>query len=86
MSGNDELKGLADRLRQDRDELILQLDLAKMEARDEWEELEGKWQDFTGKMKVVREEAADASGEVREAAKLLAEEVKEGYARIRKLM
>ena len=78
------LQGMADRLRQERDELAVKLDLAKMEARDEWDALEKKWQSLSQKMKAVREEAADAGSEVKEAAQLLADEVKEGYERIRK--
>lgn len=38
-----ELETLLDGLKQQRDELMVQLHLAKAEARDEWEELEKNW-------------------------------------------
>ena len=73
-------------IKQQRDELKLQLHLAKAEARDEWEKTERKFEQFKSKADVVRHEMGDASGDVLAALKLTAEEIKKGYDRIRKTL
>ena len=80
------LKALMERLETERDELKLKIGLAKLEAREEWEELEGKMESLRGRMKVLGTEAREASEDVASAAGVLAEEVKEGLARLRRMM
>jgi len=61
-----------------RDEIRLQLHLASMEAKDEWDELEHKWDRFSAKadMETSYEGVSDAlSG--------LGEELKQAYRRFR---
>ena len=77
---------LIEGLKQQRDAIKVQLHLGKAEARQEWEELEQKLEHLRAKAKVVGNETQDASQDVFEAAKLLAEEIKRGYDRIRKLL
>ena len=84
-SRNKELDNLLETLKQQRDELNLQLHLAKAEARDEWAALEGKWEQVEGKLGQLKTVAGDAAEDVGAAAKLLAEEIGRGYDRIRKL-
>ena len=79
-----DLDAMIDGLKQQRDSIMVQLHLAKAEVRDEWDELEQQWEHLRGKAKSVGDEAHDASRDVLEAAKLLAEEIKQGYERIRK--
>lgn len=87
MSENSEkLQNLLERLEQERDELKVKLGLAKLEAREEWQELEGKIQGLRGRMKVLKDEAGDASGDVGAAFDMVADEVKEGFARLKKLL
>lgn len=74
------------KLEEERDELRVKLNLAKMEAREEWEELEKKMDALRGRMKVVGEEAKEASGDVGAAVGVLADEIKEGFSRLRKLL
>jgi len=64
-----------------RDELQLQIELGKMEARDEWHDLEEKWQAFSEKAGL--EETADDLGS---AFSLLGEELKAGYERLKKAL
>ena len=45
---------LLDELKQKRDELRLQIHLASKDAKDEWEELEGKMKDFAAKADLER--------------------------------
>lgn len=80
------LKSLLQRLETERDELQLKLGLAKLEARDEWQELEGKMDSLRGRLKVIGEEAKEAGGDVAAAAEVLASEIKDGFAKIRNLM
>ena len=75
-----ELEGL----REMRDELKLQLHLGKADAREAFEGLEKRWQHLEGKLKLLREASKEDLGEIREAAKLLAEEIRDGYRHLKK--
>jgi hypothetical protein len=81
-----DLQRLADELRHQRDELKLKLHLAKADAKDEWEVIEKKWEHARGRLAVIGKEAGAASKDVREAARLVLDEIKAGYQRIRKLV
>ena len=80
------LKGVMQQLETERDELKVKLGLAKLEAREEWKELEGKMDALRGRMKVIGEGAKEAGGDVAAAADVLAGEIKAGFSKIRKLM
>ncbi len=80
------LRGLLERLERERDELRVKLGLAKLEARDEWTELEAKIDGLRGRLKVLREEAGEAGSDVGAAFDVVAEEVREGLARLRRLL
>jgi hypothetical protein len=71
---------------QQRDELNLQLHLGMAEARGEWEVLEAKWQMAQGKLAQLQAAADQSQDEIAAAARLLAEELKRGYERIRSLI
>jgi len=60
--------------------------LAKAEVRDEWDKLEPKWEEVKGKMATVSEVAGQTAESVTAAAGLLADEIKEGYERIKKAL
>ncbi|MGD2046984.1 MAG: hypothetical protein PVJ80_07930 [Gemmatimonadota bacterium] len=80
------LESLLQQLETERDELKLKFGLAKLEARDEWQELEGKMDALRGRLKVIGEEAKEAGGDVAAAADVLAEQIKEGLSKIRQVM
>ena len=84
-STKQELDKLMATLAQQRDELKLQMHLAKAEAKDEWNAMEGKWQQAQGKLAQVQDAAGESMEDVKAAASLLAEEIRNGYDRIRKL-
>ena len=67
---------LTQKLASERDEINVQMHLAKAQARDEWERTEQKWHHFQDRAATV----GDA------AIRLLAEEIKAGYQRIREAM
>jgi chromosome segregation ATPase len=71
-------------LKQERDELRVKLNLAKMEAGDEWEKLEGKMHKLESKAKELGHVTAEASRDIGEAAKLLGEEIRDGFKKISK--
>ena len=79
-----DIEALIEGLKQQRDAIKVQLHLGKTEVKQEWEELENKMEQLKGKAKVVGDETQKASQDIFEAAKLLAEEIKRGYDRIRK--
>ncbi len=81
----EELNKLENSLLQQRDELRVRLHLAKADASDEWEALERKWAEARGKFDQVRQSAGESMGEIEAAARLLGEEIKNGYERIRRL-
>ena len=72
-----------DRLRQLRDELKVKAGLAKLELRDRWHELEDRWSELEAKLRAIGDEAQDDAEDVREAARLLAGELREGYDHLR---
>lgn len=87
MSDKDqERRSVLERLERERDELKLQIGLAKLEAREEWRELQEKLDGLRGRMKVLGSEARDASADVGTAFDLMADEIKEGIGRLRKLL
>ena len=75
MSDFDKLKADLERIR---DEVRLKMHLASMEAKEEWTELEGKWQSFSDRAEVdkSKEGLGAALGEV-------GEELKQAYRRLR---
>lgn len=86
MGAIEEVKEIIEDIKQHRDELNLKVSLGKLEAKDMWEEAEEKLEKLVSKGKLVAEEADETAKNTAEAAKLLAEEIKKGYDRIRKLL
>ena len=73
-------------LKQMRDELEVQLHLASADARDEFAELEKKWEQLRARADVVGHAAEEAADNVGGAVSLVAEELKRGYQRIKNLL
>lgn len=72
-----ELDDILAELKQKSDELRLQMHLASKEAKDEWEELEEKLEEFTANAKL------DETGEgIGKALGQLGNELKLGYERV----
>jgi hypothetical protein len=75
----EELEGL----RQIRDELRVQSELGQAELRDRFDGLEKRWHELEGKLKVLREEASGDVENVKDAARLLAAEIRDGYKHLK---
>jgi len=70
-------------LQKARDELKLKAHLFKADVKDEWEELEAKWEKARRDIKPALDAAKEASGNIAEAHSLLLDELKNGYKSIR---
>jgi SMC interacting uncharacterized protein involved in chromosome segregation len=71
-------------LKQDADELRVQVHLAKMEASDEWTELEAKLVKLESKAKELGGVSAESAKDIGAAAKLLGDEIREGFRKFAK--
>ena len=71
------------KLAQTRDELRVQLQLAKAEARDDWKKLEHTWRNIELELKQLSDHAKQPAKEIGGAARTLMDELKRGYARIK---
>lgn len=83
MNVQQEIEKFREGLQQQRDELVVQINLAKLEAKEEWEQTEAKLEELSLKLEAAAREARDASDDVWASAKMLGEEIKSAYARIR---
>jgi len=70
-------------LREVRDELRVQAELGSMDLRDSWDELEKGFSRLEGQLKSLGETAMESADDIQSAAKLLSDELKEGYDRLR---
>ena len=82
----EELDRLVRELETQRDALRVKLHLLKADAREQWEELERQLEHLKGKAKVIGREASGAAAGVKEKLEDVAQELKRGYERIRRLL
>ncbi|GJL68660.1 MAG: hypothetical protein NPIRA06_12950 [Nitrospirales bacterium] len=82
----EKLQKIAEDLKRQRDELQVKLHLAKADARDEWANLETRWEDVKTKMEAVRKEAGHTTESVSSGLGLVLDELKKGYDNIRKTL
>ena len=73
---------LVEDLQEERDELRVKIHLAKLEASDEWQDIEKKLGKLKTKANGVGEATAESSKEIGAALKLLGEEIRDGFKRI----
>ena len=81
MDWKERAKQLRSRLEGERNELRRRARRATKEIRDELEGMEGKWKSFIARLSDV--EISEVSGDVRETAEGLADELRAGYAKLR---
>jgi chromosome segregation ATPase len=72
------------KLKQERDELKLQMHLAGMEAKDEYERLSGKCDTLSDQYEPIKEAVGETADNVWTALGLVADELKIGFQRVRK--
>jgi hypothetical protein len=83
MAVNDQLARLSEQLLQQRDELLVQAGLAKLEAKEEWEKTEEQLEHLRSKVQAALAEAKEASEDVLASIEILGEEIKSAYDRIK---
>jgi transcription elongation GreA/GreB family factor len=87
MSWNEKLQELVANLEQERDELRLKVHLASRDARDEFEALEARLDALRARLAEKGTEAQGTAAEVGdvvgETARKLADDMREGYRKIR---
>ena len=84
MAENGNLEETFDKLKQRRDELKVQLNLGKMEARDTWEDVEKNFQELETKMKGLRQQGEAEVDRMKEDIQLLMSDIRDGFDRVRK--
>jgi hypothetical protein len=77
------LTEVVERLKQQRDELRVKAHLGGMDAKEEWSELEGKWEALQVRLGEVKDEATEKARGARAGAEVIAEELGAAYRRIR---
>ncbi len=80
------LDKLVSELKQQRDELRLQMHLASMEARDEYERLSGKYDELSDQYEPVSDAVEETAENLLSALSLAAGELKVGFQRVRKAL
>ena len=71
------------RIKTERDELRVQLELGKAEFKDEWESLEDRFQLAERKLHQLQHESAESATELKKSAGVIVEEISSAYDRIR---
>ncbi len=66
-----------------RDELKLKAHLLKSELKDQWNDLEKKWDELGSQMHPVKEAAGESAKELGSAMESLVAALKKGYERIK---
>lgn len=84
MTNRDRLGELISALEQQRDELALKIHLGKKEVQDEWEQATTKLDDLTKDYEPVKTAMKESAGNLVEALSLVANEIEQGFQRIRK--
>lgn len=84
MTDRDRLAELISSLKQQRDELALQIHLGKEEAKEELEALTAKLDDLTKEYDPLKDAVGETAANVFDAMKLVAGEIGDGFQRIRK--
>ncbi len=78
------LEDVISKLKQERDELKLQMHLASMEAKDEYERISGKVDELTDQYEPVKGAVEETASNVFTALGMVADELKVGFKRVRK--
>ena len=78
------LEEVISKLKQERDDLKVQMHLASMDAKDEYDRLSRKCDELTDQYEPVKDAVEDTADNVFSALGLVADELKIGFQRVRK--
>jgi SMC interacting uncharacterized protein involved in chromosome segregation len=82
----EKLRETLEKLEQERDELKVRIHLGKAEAREEWDKLDARIAELRSRLDRAGNEAGEVMEDVSTAARLLADEIRQGFARLRKTL
>lgn len=77
-----ELEKLTDMIKSQRDEIQVQMHLAGMEAKEEWEKAESKLDEFLSKAAEIKDDTKETTDELLNSTKIIGDEITEAYKRI----
>jgi hypothetical protein len=80
---NEDFEKLWEKVKTQRDELRVQSHLAQAELKDEWQELEQKWDGAEKNLKQLQGEAKETTDELVASARVVMEELSSAYDRIK---
>jgi hypothetical protein len=78
------LEDLISKLKQERDELKVQMHLASMDAKDEYERISARIDELTNQYEPVKDAVEETAENVFSALGMVADELKVGFNRVRK--
>ncbi|GAA4444793.1 MULTISPECIES: hypothetical protein [Novipirellula] len=78
------IRNMINDLKEERDELALQIHLGKQEAKSEWQALGKKLDDLNRRYEPLKDAVEETGEDVWDAMKLVGGEIKDGFSRIRK--
>jgi hypothetical protein len=84
MAIKEDFDTLIEKLKTERDEIHLKLQLASMEAKEEFETAEQQWQVVKAKAAEIADDSVETTEEFIAKAKIVGDELKETYQRIAK--
>jgi len=76
-----DFSGLVEELKRTRDEIKLKIHLGSKDIQDEWSGLEQRWRAFESRAELDR-----SARDVSDAVKILASELKDAFAKVRKAL
>ncbi|MFG0334980.1 MAG: hypothetical protein ACF8TS_16610 [Maioricimonas sp. JB049] len=80
------LRELISTLRQQRDELAVRIHLGSAEVKEEWNALNSRLQELLDQYEPLRDATAASASGVWESLKLVGEEIRDGFSRIRRTL
>ena len=86
MTDRDQIAELISSLKQQRDELAVQIHLGQAEAKEEWNKITAKLDELTKDYEPLKGAVEQSAANVFDAMKLVASEIEEGFQRIRKTL
>ncbi len=87
MSDNRDMLGdMIESLKQQRDELALQIHLGKAEAKEEWERVQAKLDKLSDDFEPIKDAMGESAEGLMTSLGLVADEIKESFHRIRKAL
>lgn len=81
---NEQLEQTWQQLKTQRDEIRVQIHLAKAELKDEWEKLDPTWQKAQHEYEELKEATEDAANEMHKSLTVITDELSSAFERIKK--